>query len=486
MTPAQLQRVRDLFEALVDLDPPDARRRLELEATDDAAVRAEVASLLDHHSRAGTFLVEPPVLEMRELGSELEPGTTLGAYSVVREIGHGGMGCVYLAFDTRLRRQVCLKAVRGDLAGDSRFRDRLRREARLAASLNHPGICAIYALEEFNGQLYLVTEFVEGQTLRAENEGGTRPSSSDVAKTMVELATALAAAHAKGITHRDLKPENVMRSVEGQLKILDFGLARAEVEPAMAVSMATLPGVLMGTPRYMAPEQVEGGQADRRTDLFAFGVLIYEYATGMHPFAAQTGLATAGRILEHTPPSLAQSRPDLPAALVEAVDRCLRKKPAERFQIAADVLAALHDTRLDGDGRRRTTVWWQLHQVAIVALYFVACAAAWLIKEWEPGLTTRWVFAATSGLAAVGGIVRGHLLFTERTHPRRLAAERQKTRLVLLGLDLGLGLALVVDASLANAARPVVSVLVMALAAGIGTAAVFIEPATTAATFDHP
>src|SRR5688572_6756353 len=161
----------------------------------------------------------------------LEPGTVLGSYTVVREIGRGGMGRVYLASDGRLGRTVALKALPPQLTREPLHRDRLRREARAAAVLTHPGICTVYALEEFDGELYIATEFVEGHTLREEIAEGKRPSLEAIVTTARDLASALASAHAKGITHRDLKPENIMRTRERRIKVLDFGLARVEAGP---------------------------------------------------------------------------------------------------------------------------------------------------------------------------------------------------------------------------------------------------------------
>jgi serine/threonine protein kinase len=313
MTPSQWRRVRDVFERLVDLDAEDARRMLDADVTDDETVRLEVLSLLDQHSRADPFSSRLRPSKPLGIGSDLKPGAAVGPYTVVREIGHGGMGRVYLADDTRLQRHVCVKVVREDLSGDAQFRERLKREARLAASLSHPGICAVYALEEFDGHIYLVTEFVEGRTLREEMQSSRLPSAAEVLHTMKEIAAALAAAHAKGITHRDLKPENVMRSASGRLKILDFGLARTDGEPVPGAT-ATLPGVVVGTPAYMAPEQITGGPVDRRADLFAFGVVMYEYAAGQHPFASPSPLGVA-----------AASSIRRPARLRTGARTCLRR-----------------------------------------------------------------------------------------------------------------------------------------------------------------
>jgi serine/threonine protein kinase len=483
MTHPQWERVRAVFEKLVDVDLAEAERRLDEECGDDPAIRSEVRSLLLHHSRAGSFLAEPPSIDSVDEGRELTPGVAVGPYTVMREVGHGGMGRVYLAEDTRLRRQVSLKVIRADLADNPQYRERLRREARLAASLSHPGICAVYALEEIEEQLYLITEFVEGRTLREEIRDDLRPSSADIVETVRQLSAALAAAHAKGITHRDLKPENVMRSTQGGLKILDFGLARGEAEPTSAM-MATMPGVLVGTPAYMSPEQINGGPADRRADLFAFGVLLYEYATGRHPFAAPSALATAARIVNQQPESLRQLRQDLPLNVIEVIERCLEKDPSDRFATANEMLMAL-DSAPRSRGMDQPGRWWQVHQYAAMALYFTACAAAWLLKEWSADSAGRWMFVGIGACAAINGVVRGHLLFTAHARPRRFLPEYHRVRRTLLVLDLVIAAVLVGMAGFVVDGRPVAAVLVIGLAAGIGLAAAFIEPVTTAAAFDQ-
>jgi len=295
MTSDQRRRVRDLFEAALDRDPPaGAGSWIAREAADDPVVRDEVLSLVEHHSRAGAFLSHPIVEQAADLlldEEPLAPGASIGAYTIVREIGRGGMGRVYLASDGRLGRTVALKALAPHLTRDPSQRARLRREARAAAALTHPGICTVYALEEVNGELYIATEFVDGHTLAEEIRSGPRPSAGVVLQTAQDLAAALASAHASGVIHRDLKPDNVMRSRDGRLKILDFGLARMdEAGPGAGhreggrVPYVTQPGVVIGTPAYMAPEQINGLAVDARADVFAFGVLLYEFACGAHPF----------------------------------------------------------------------------------------------------------------------------------------------------------------------------------------------------------
>src|SRR4051794_2902870 len=252
-------RARDLFERALEQSPADPLAWLERQEPPDPVGRAEVMSLLQHHTGAGDFLAQPVLERVPALLDEarsLAPGTVLGPYTIEREIGAGGMGRVFLARDARLGRAVALKAVLPVLARSAADRERLRREAQAAAALAHPGICTIYALEEFDDELYIAAEYVEGRTLREEILDARRPSPGELLETARCLASALASAHARGLTHRDIKPENVMRRVDGELKILDFGLARLQPSGADAAPRLTQPGTFIGTPAYMAPEQL--------------------------------------------------------------------------------------------------------------------------------------------------------------------------------------------------------------------------------------
>lgn len=486
MKPEQWQRVRDLFELAVDREPSDTAAWLAREAPDDPALRAEVQSLLEHHTRAGAFLVEPVAARVPAWLDDdggLTPGTIVGPYTIVREIGRGGMGRVYLASDARLGRTVALKALPPALTRDPAHRDRLAREARAAASLTHPGICTVYALEEHDDTLFIATEFVDGRTLRDEIASGTRPSPDAIAATVKELAAGLASAHDKGITHRDLKPENVMRTVDGRVKILDFGLARFDTpELSSAAAFATRPGALMGTPAYMAPEQLNGQPVDARADVFAFGVTAYEYASGEHPFAAPTPLGLIARVLESRAQPLAARCPQVPLPLAAVIDRCLRKLPMERFASASAIVAALaggaHPLASPG-----VSTWWRTHQLAMMAIYIVATTIAWQIKQSFVGAASLWIFVAMGIGSAIAGIVRGHLVFTERMNRARLSDERRRTATVTTAVDLLLAAALFVDASMFVRLRPLWGMLTMALALGIAMAALIMEPATTAAAF---
>ena len=486
------QRVRQLFEAALDVEPPARAEWLRSQIA-TPAVKAEAESLIDHHSRAGAFLEEPVAERLPGLFEEdgaLDPGSILGHYKIVREIGRGSMGRVYLAEDVNLGRVVALKALAPQFTGDLSYRERLRREARAAAGMTHPGICVVYALEEFDGQLFIVSEFVDGHTLREEVARPQAPGADAIAATARELADALAAAHASGITHRDFKPENVMRDRTGRLKVLDFGLAySAEADAPIAgqnLAMNTLPGVLVGTPAYMAPEQLNGQRADARSDVFAYGVVMYEYASGVHPFGASTPLGLLARVLESDASPVADRAPDIPGPVAMVIDRCLRKSAADRFASAADIVAALQTgSHRAPTGRRAAgAAWWRAHQVVLMAIYACAGLLAWSIKEAFREPLTLWLFIAIGVWAATGGTVRAHLLFTSAINPSRLRSEHLRVRRTLRVVDLLMAAGLGVDGLSIASVRPLWGVLTVGLAAGIALATLLMEPATTATVFE--
>jgi hypothetical protein len=485
MTSGQRRDVEALFVAALEQAEHDPAAWVRARAVVDGVVRDEVLSLLDHHSQAGDFLVAPVIERAPELlGSDegLAPGALIGSYRVVREIGRGGMGHVYLAEDTRIGRPVALKAVAPEFVRDSGHRERLKREARAAGALSHPGICTVYALEELDGETFLASEFVDGTTLRDEIASGARPSPGGLLATARDIASALSAAHARGIVHRDLKPENVMRTRDGRIKIVDFGLARLGADAAAAESsFATRTGVLVGTPAYMAPEQLTGKPVDARADVFAFGVLLYEYACGMHPFAAASPIATMARVLDSQVPPLEERCPDAPAEIVGIVARCLRKDPEERFRSADGIVDAL--TAPIARSTTNTSVWWLAHQVAIMLVYILSAARGWQVKFWLGTPITIGTFMALGVLAAVGGGIRGHLAFTQHFNRRGLRDEWTRLRIPLRAVDLLMAGALIVDAVLL-APWPVNGVWTLALAAALGVATLVLDPATSRAVVD--
>jgi Tol biopolymer transport system component len=278
----------------------------------------------------------------------LTPGARLGPYEIVSALGAGGMGEVYRARDPRLSREVAIKVLPGGLSSDPERLQRFEQEARAAAALNHPNILALYDIGTHDGAPYLVTELLEGATLREQMASVALPIRKAI-EYAVQIAHGLAAAHEKGIVHRDLKPENVFVTDDGRVKILDFGLAKLtqpESSAAGATALPTTPpntmaGVVLGTIGYMSPEQVRGMAADHRADIFAFGAVLYEMLSGQRAFHGDTAMDAMTAIVKDHPPDLPAVERRIPPALVRIVDRCLEKSPAARFQSTRDLAFAL-------------------------------------------------------------------------------------------------------------------------------------------------
>jgi len=280
----------------------------------------------------------------------LEPGGKLGPYQIVALIGTGGMGEVYRARDTRLGREVAVKVLYEHFARDPDWMRRFEQEARTAGSLNHPNVLAIYDIGTHNGAPYLVSELLDGETLRTRLKTANLPVRK-VVDFGSQIAKGLAAAHEKGIVHRDLKPENLFITKDGHVKILDFGLAKRTVEQGgfelAATVKATLPGALVGTVGYMSPEQIRGPVVDYRSDIFSLGIVLHEMLTGKSPFARESGFEMLTAIVKEEPTQLPGTGSSAAPALERVFRRCLEKDPKERFQSARDVafaLEALSDT----------------------------------------------------------------------------------------------------------------------------------------------
>jgi len=274
-------------------------------------------------------------------------GSQLGRYRIERKLGQGGMGTVYLAHDETLERPVALKVVRASLVDDDRYRRRLMREARVAAAVSHGNIATVYEAGEDDGRLFIAMEYVAGRTLAEVLDDGPLPARRALA-VAAAIAEALVSAHAAGVVHRDLKPENTVLTDGGGVKVLDFGIARrrhpATGEPLVdpnAETALTVEGAVMGTPGYMSPEQALGLELDHRTDIFALGVLLYEMLAGQRPFAHRTPLEAAVSVTRDEPRPLSELIDDLPAGVDEVLARSLAKDPDERYESAADLLAAL-------------------------------------------------------------------------------------------------------------------------------------------------
>jgi len=316
-------------------------------------LRDEVESLLLAHDHAGAFLddsTESPA-ESDKAAADLI-GSTFGSYTIKAPLGRGGMGEVYLAHDSRLDRDVAIKVLSAAFTSNP---DRLRRfhtEARAASSLNHPHILVVHDFGDVGGRAFMVTEYVEGETLRARLDRGPL-ALHEAAVVASQVAGALGAAHARGIVHRDVKPENVMIRPDGYVKVLDFGLAKLNAtDDRMPADMQghTMPGMVLGTPRYMSPELARGAAADARTDVWSLGVMLYEMIGGRPPFAGATAADLMSAILRTEPVPLELHAPRTPAALVRIVMKALCKSRLERYADASEIALELAALRLDIDG----------------------------------------------------------------------------------------------------------------------------------------
>ena len=331
----------------------------------------------------------------------LAASAKLGPYEILTPLGAGGMGEVYRARDTRLGRDVAVKILPESFANDQERLHRFEQEAQAVAALNHPNILAIYDVGQSNGSPYLVSELLEGETLREVLERGPVPQRK-ACEFAVQVAQGLAAAHEKGIVHRDLKPENLFLTRDGRAKILDFGLAKLALKNAVSsdgvtlASTRTAPGVVLGTASYMAPEQVRGEPADARTDIFALGAVLYEMLTGQRAFHYDTSAETMTAVLKEDPPELTDPARRVSPALERILRRCLEKDPAQRFQSAKDLsfaLGALSGSDATsalrvGDLPRRFPF---LLVAAVVAALAIGAGAAWLLNR-RPAATERVQF----------------------------------------------------------------------------------------------
>ena len=475
MTPRQWERLKTLFHGA--LEQPAAARGawLRTAADGDEDLLREAEALVHAHDTAAGFLEEPIAVDPADL---IGPDR-FGPYVIEREIGRGGMGVVYLADDTRLGRRVAIKSLPLVMASDPRLRERLRREARAAATISHPSVAVVYALEEIDDHLLLVTEYVAGRTLRHEIQQGPLAPARALAIAS-DIAQALAAAHDAGVIHRDLKPENVILTATDSVKVVDFGIAKVDQPGA---TQLTADGALLGTPAYMAPEQLAGGRVDGRADIHAAGTILFEMISGRHPM-------DPGR----EPVSI-------PAPMAAVIDRCLQQHPDARYPSARDLFRALEASAFalstsaghvghGGDtepatapSRTAARWWWEFHQGMTALLYWLMVIPAWSVRGVLGGSTGRAVFIVALVAVIVAANLRLHLWFTSRFYPGELRWLRARVTPWIHAVDWLFMLTLITGSLLIGDEGSPLAILLLSFGIGAGVGFLVIEPATTRAAF---
>jgi eukaryotic-like serine/threonine-protein kinase len=374
------RQVERLYQAALDLEGRDRAAFLERACGTDGDLRRQVEALLESDAKAGSFMESPAIEDAARMlarqqadasakaGDTVKAGTKVSHYRILEKLGSGGMGVVYKAEDTRLGRFVALKFMPEALAGYPEALERFRREARAASALDHPHICTIYDVGEHVGQPFIAMQYLEGQTLKRRIEA--KPLKMDeVLDLAIQITDALDAAHAKGIIHRDIKPGNIFITHRDEAKILDFGLAKLTAAripapspgPHDAPTVArerrdlTSPGAAMGTIPYMSPEQARGQELDPRTDLFSFGAVLYEMATGREAFSGNAAVAYDA-ILNRAPTPARDLNSSLPAKLEEIINKALEKDRDLRYQYASEMRADLKRLKRDTDSGRSAAV----------------------------------------------------------------------------------------------------------------------------------
>jgi serine/threonine-protein kinase len=386
MKPERWKKIEEIYHAVLQRPPAERAAVVEAACVGDPELQHEVESLFAHDEAAQNFVTPSPDLLAAALLMAMPNhsliGTNLSHYHILALLGRGGMGEVFLASDTELGRKVALKLLPTHWTSEAERVRRFKQEARAASALNHPNILTVHEIGEVNGRHFIVSEFVEGDTLRQRIQDGRMMLGTSV-EVATQVASALEAAHRAGIIHRDIKPENVMVRPDGLVKVLDFGLAKL-IEPNLAVdpNSVTEPGRIVGTPYYMSPEQARGMDVDARSDIFSWGVVLYEMIAGRPPFTGATATDAIISIVQDEAEPLKSHAPEVPPEVENIVAKALRKDVGERYQTAADLLSDLkglqHGSGLPPRQRRR---WPKVSIAAIAVLLMVVFVWLWTVQQ---------------------------------------------------------------------------------------------------------
>lgn len=353
MNPERLRQIEERYHATLELPPADREAFINESCGDDEELLREIKTLLDVNRSPNNFFAQPPLSLAAEMFADRETQTNLAGkeishYKIIRLLGAGGMGDVYLAEDTKLHRQIALKVLTSQFESDDERIKRFKKEARAVSALNHPNIITIYSIEETEAGSFIATEYIEGQTLRERI--AQRPLTwQDAVKIAIQITGALKTAHSVGIIHRDIKPANIMIRRDGIVKVLDFGLAKLSAPDSIDHETRELtgPNRMMGTINYMSPEQALGEPVDARTDIFSFGVVLYEMLSGVAPFSGPSDAAIYNATINKTQSSLREANDAIPAELDHIVNCAMEKKPESRYQTFSELRADLKNILRD-------------------------------------------------------------------------------------------------------------------------------------------